>query len=230
MASLLKTEMRRQLRRLDSSDRDKAIRKALANKRQSRGSAGWDNMMCPCPWWTACDTHAHSAWLSAPVPEAVPWEYLDPCKQWAAGQPVLMRTGGHEHVAYVRLVSNAFAPRWLRGCIPERRVSPTELTLRNPRQVWNDGWVLSLAIALLDAETDPRCEWLKDVDEDTEPELTDLLWQAEEELARRPIQTTGPAPMPSPAPKPRRGRTRQEIEALRMPEGVIEALDLASGR
>jgi hypothetical protein len=230
MASLLKTEMRRQLRRLDSSDRDKAIRKALANKRQSRRSAGWDNVMCPCPWWTACDTHAHSAWLSAPVPEAVPWEYLDSCKQWAAGQPVLMRTGGHEHVAYVRLVSNAFAPRWLRGCIPERRVSPTELTLRNPRQVWNDGWVLSLAIALLDAETDPRCAWLRDVDEKAEPALFDLLLLAREELARRPAPTTGLEPLPSPAPEPRRAWTRSQIEALRLPEGTVEPVDLAPGR
>jgi hypothetical protein len=230
MASLLKMEMRRQLRRLDSSDRHKAIRKALADRRRSQGATSRDLAANPCPWWSATDTQAHAAWLSAPAPAPVPWEELNPCKQWSAGQPVLLRTGGHEHIAYVRLVSNTFGPRWLRGSIPERRVSPAELSLRNPRQLWSDGWQIQLAIALLDAETDPRCEWLKDVDEETEPELTDLLLLAREELARRPAQTAGPEPLPLPTPKPRRGWTRRELEAIRMPAGVVKAVDLAPGR
>ncbi len=225
MASLLKTEMRRQLRRLDSSDRDKAIRKALANRRRRQGAMSRDLVANPCPWWSATDTQAHAAWLSAPAPAPVPWEELNPCKQWSAGQPVLLRTGDHEHNAYVRLVSNTFGPRWLRGSIPERRVSPAELSLRNPLQLWSDGWQIQLAIALLDAETDPRCEWLKGIDELDEPELFDLLLLAREELARRPAPTTGPGPLPSTAPKPKRAWTRSQIEALRLPEGVVEPVN-----
>jgi hypothetical protein len=189
-----------------------------------------DPVTNPCMWWSATDTHAHAAWLSAPAPAPVPCEELNPCQQWAAGTPVLLRTGGREHLAWVRLVSNTFGPRWLRGSIRERRVCSSELSLRNPRQLWSDGWQIQLAIALLDAETDPRCEWLKGIDEIEEPELFDLLELAREELARRPVPLTGPGPLPSTAPKPKRVWTRSQIEALRMPEGVIEAVDLATGR
>jgi hypothetical protein len=143
---------------------------------------------------------------------------------------VVLRTGGHEHVAWVRLEGFAFASRWLRGSIQERRVSPAELTTRNPREVWSDGFELQLAQALLSAEEDPRCAWLRDLDEEKEPELADLLLLATEELARRNTPTTGPEPLPSPAPEPRRGWTRSEIEALRMPESVVEPVDLAPGR
>jgi hypothetical protein len=109
-------------------------------------------------------------------------------------------------------------------------VSAAELTTRNPREVWADPYELQLAQALLSAPHDERCAWLRDVDEATEPELADLLCQAEEELARRPTPTTGPGPSPSPAPTPRRAWTRAQIEALRLPEGTVERVDLAPGR
>jgi hypothetical protein len=160
----------------------------------------------------------------------VTWEQLDPCKQWAAGQPVLLSTGGQEHRTWVKLEGAHFAPRWLRGSIQEHRVSAAELTTRNPRDVWSDAFELQLGQALLSAPYDDRCAWLRDIDEATEPELADLLWQAQEELARRPAPTPGPVPMPSPAPQPRRGWTRAEIEALRLPEGTVEPVDLAPGR
>ncbi len=89
--------------------------------------------------------------------------------------------------------------------------------------------MLSLAQALLSAPHDPRCIWLRDIDEQEEPELAGLLWQAEEELAQRSTPSTGPAPpQPSPAPKPKRAWTRNEIEALRIPSGVIESVNLAA--
>jgi hypothetical protein len=135
------------------------------------------------------------------------------------------------HLAYVRLEGFCFAPRWLPGPIPERRVSPAALTLRDPRQVWVDPFELQLAQALVSAEGDERCAWLRDIDEQAEPALFDLLTLAREELARRPAPTAGPVPAPpSPAPQPRRGWTRREIEAMRMPAGVIEAVDQAPGR
>jgi hypothetical protein len=160
----------------------------------------------------------------------VAWEVLDPCRQWTAGQPVLLHTGGREHVAFVRLIGFAFSPRWLAGSIPEGRVSPAELTLRDPRSVWADAFELELAQALLSAEGDSRCAWMRDVDEESEPELHNLLLLATEELAQRPTPTTGPEPLPSPVPETRRGWTRSEHEALRMPEGVVEPVDLAPGR
>jgi hypothetical protein len=184
----------------------------------------------PCPWWSARTEAEHRAWLAAPAPDPIGWEQLDPCSQWAAGQPVLLRTGGHEHVAYVRLIGFAFSQRWLAGSIPESRVSPAELTLRDPRHVWADAYELQVAKALLSAEGDSRCAWMRDVDEESEPVLHDLLLLATEELARRPTPTTGPEPVPSPAPETRRGWTRSEIEALRLPEGVVEPVDLAPGR
>ena len=159
MASLLKTEMRRQLNRLDSSDRDKAIRKALANKRRSQGSSTWVDLDLPCPWWSPSNEAEHRAWLAAPAQAHVPWEELDPCRQWVAGTPVRLRTGDHEHVAWVRLEGFCFTPRWLRGSIGERCVSPVELSTRNPRHVWSDPFKLQLAQALLSAEGDARCAW-----------------------------------------------------------------------
>jgi hypothetical protein len=182
----------------------------------------------PCPWWCATDAHAHAAWLAAPPPPPTPYEALDWRRQWAAGTPVLLRTGDHEHLAWVKLESFCFTPRWLRSG-EGRLVSPAELTTRDPR-LWADPYELQLAVALLSAPHDERLAWLRDVDEATEPELADLLWQAEEELARRPTPTTGPGPSPSPAPAPRRAWTRSQIEALRMPEGVVEPVDLAPGR
>ena len=228
MASLLRQQMRMELRRLDSSDRDTAIRKALANKRQSQRPA--DLVARPCPWWLATTEVEHRAWLKTPPPAPVLWEQLDPIRQWAAGTPVLLRTEGHEHRAWVRLEGFCFTPRWLRGSIQERRVSPAELTLRDPRVVWADPYELQLAQALLCAEADPRCAWLRNIDELKEPALFDLLTIAREELERRPAPPTGPVPMPSPAPKPRRGWTRQEIDALRLPEGVVEPVGMAPGR
>ena len=184
----------------------------------------------PCPWWSPSNEAEHRAWLAAPAQAHVPWEELDPCRQWVAGTPVRLRTGDHEHVAWVRLEGFCFTPRWLRGSIGERCVSPVELSTRNPRHVWSDPFKLQLAQALLSAEGDARCAWLRDVDEETEPELFDLLTLAREELARRLIPNTGPEPLPSPAPKPRRGWTRAEIDALCMPEGVVEAVNLSPGR
>jgi hypothetical protein len=230
MASLLRQQMRKELRRLDATDRDKAIRTALANKRRGLGPAGWDPVAHPCPWWSPSTEAEHRAWLAAPPPVAVPWEQLDPCKQWAAGQPVLLHTSGHEHVVFVRLEGFAFHPRWLRGAIGERRVSPAELATRDPREVWSDAFELQLAQALLSAPHDPNLAWLDGIDEGAEPELFDLLELAREELARRPAPTPGPAPTPSPAPKPRRGWTHAEMAALRLPEGVVEPVDLAPGR
>jgi hypothetical protein len=160
----------------------------------------------------------------------VPWEELDSRRPWAAGTPVLLLADGHEHLAWVKLEGFAFAPRWLRGATEGRRVSAAELTTRNPREVWADPYELQLAQALLSAPHDERLAWLRDVDEATEPELADLLWQAVEELARRPTPITGPVPMPSPTSAPRRAWTRAQIEALRMPEGVVEPVDLAPGR
>ena len=95
---------------------------------------------------------------------------------------------------------------------------------------WRGAACAVLAAALLTADRDDRCAWLRDIDEEAEPELFDLLLLAREELAYRadPAPSTGPAPAPE--PKPRRGWTRAEIEALRQPDGVVEPLDLAPGR
>ena len=164
------------------------------------------------------------------MPGAIPWESLDPCAHWAAGQPVLLRSGGREHVVFVRLVGFAFKPRWLRGSIRERRVSPVELSTRDPRQIWADPYELALAQALLSAEGDTRCAWLRDIDEDAEPELFDLLLLAREELARREAPMTGPEPMTTPTPTPRRGWTVEELQRLRIAEGTIETVNLAPGR
>lgn len=161
------------------------------------------------------------------MPDPIPYAELDPCKRWPAGQPVTLISQGVPHTAFVRLTGFTFGPRWLAGSIRERRLSPSELSLRDPRQVWADSYELQLAQALLSAEGDDRCAWLRDIDEEAEPELFDLLLLAREELARRPAPVHPPGAAPSPEPKPRRGWT---IEALRMPEGAVEPVDLAPGR
>jgi hypothetical protein len=152
----------------------------------------------------------------------VPYEELDARIKWPPGQPVLLTTGGHQHRMFVRLTSAWFAPRWLtpgRGWLAHL----CEFTTRDPKEVWTHPWVLELALALLAAPGDPRLEWLSDLDEETEPDLIDLLFEAQQELVARPPTYT-PEPTPAPQPQPRRGWTRREIEALRMPEGVVEVV------
>ena len=155
------------------------------------------------------------------------YEQLDPCRQWSAGQPVLLRSSGHEHLVWVRLNCNAsFGQRWLSGSIPDQRVSLTELSTRDPRQVWKRHFELQLAIALLSsgAGYDTRCAWLRDIDEESEPELFDLLLLAQEELGPRTEHSPNPWPATPQEPRPRRGWTRTELEGLRVPEGVVEAV------
>jgi hypothetical protein len=159
------------------------------------------------------------------VPAVVSYEQLDPCLQWCAGQPVLLRSSGHEHLVWVRLNCNAsFGKRWLSGSIPDQRVSLAELSTRDPRQVWRHPFELQLAIALLSSGHgyDTRCAWLRDIDEESEPELFDLLLLAQEELGHRPEHSPNPWPATPQEPRPRRGWTRTELEGLRVPEGVVE--------
>lgn len=182
-------------------------------------------MATPCPWWTPELNTAHRAWLEAPVPVAVRYEQFDPCRQWSAGQPVLLHSSGHEHVVYVRLSSYAsFGQRWLAGSIPDRQVSLTELSTRNPRQMWKHPFELQLAIALLSsgAGHDARCAWLRDIDEEIEPELFELLLLAREELGHRPEQPPNPWSATPQEPRARRGWTRTQLEGLRVPDGVVE--------
>jgi hypothetical protein len=145
---------------------------------------------------------------------------------------VLLRSSGHDHIVWVRLSSTAtFGPRWLGGSLPDQRVSLTELSTRNPRQVWRHHFELQLAIALLSsgAGNDPRCAWLRDVNEESEPELFDLLLLAQEELGNRPGHAPKPWSVTPPEPRARRGWTRTKLEGLRMPEGVVEPV-LAAAR
>ena len=188
-------------------------------------------MATPCPWWTPELNTAHRAWLEAPVPVAVRYEQFDPCRQWSAGQPVRLRTSGYEHVVWVRLSSFAsFGQRWLAGSIPDRQVSLTELSTRNPRQMWKHPFELQLAIALLSsgAGHDARCAWLRDIDEEIEPELFDLLLLAREELGHRTEHAPNPWPATPQEPKARRGWTRSQLEGLRVPDGVVEPVLVAA--
>ncbi len=156
----------------------------------------------------------------------MPYEALDAHVKWPPGQPVLLTTGGHRHLMFVRLTSAWFAPRWLKPG-PDWLAHPCELSTRDPREVWSHPWVLQLALALLAAPGDERLAWLRDLSDESEPDLVDLLLDAQQELvARPPAYTTGPAP--SPLPQPRRGWTRRELEALRVPEGVVEPVSRRS--
>jgi hypothetical protein len=90
--------------------------------------------------------------------------------------------------------------------------------------MWKHPFELQLAIALLSsvAGHDARCSWLRDIDEESEPELFDLLVLAREELGHRPEHAANPWSASTQEPRARRGWTRTELEALRVPEGVVE--------
>lgn len=191
---------------------------------------GWDPLANPCPWWSPRTEVEHRTWLATPVPDPVPWVELDPCRTWPAGQTVILITQGTKHLAYVRLEGFTFSPRWLPGSIADRRVSPAALTTRDPRQVWSDAYELQLAKALLSAYGDPRCAWLRDIDEATEPELFDLLLTARGELARPVTPTTEPVHAPASEPRPRRAWLRADVDAMRGLDQYVEAVDLAPGR
>jgi hypothetical protein len=152
----------------------------------------------------------------------VAFEELDAHVKWPPGQPVLLTTGGHQHRMFVRLASAWFSPRWLKPG-PGWLAHLCELSTRDPRRLWAHPWVLELALALLAAPGDDRLAWLQDLSDESEPDLVDLLFEAQQELVARPPAYT-PEPAPSPQWQPRRGWTRREIEALRMPEGVVEVV------
>ena len=223
---MVRTEMTRQLRRVDAGERDRALRKALERRRRVSPTQG-ANANAPLPWWRPTDAAAHSAWIAAPSPEPVRYEDLTPTSRWQSGQPVTLITQGHAHTCWVRLNGVHVGPRWLYGDLPRRLVSPAELTVRDPRGVWRDPWRLQLAFALLSAEHDERCAWLRSPDPLAEPELAELFTLAQEELARRPDRTFLPprgqaSTLPS---TPRRGWLRHEVEAMdRLAQDAIEPL------
>lgn len=163
--------------------------------------------------------------------DSVLYEEMGTHQPWAPGTPVLLRTEDRQHFFYVKVDGACFRPRWLCTTYANGRrlICPSELSPRDPRELWSDGWELSLALALLSAPGDPRLEWMRDLDYEQEPDLFALRELALLELrVVPPATTTGPAPAPE--PKPRRGWTRAEFEALRMPKDTIESVDLAPGR
>ena len=203
---MVRTEMNRQLRRVDAGERDRALRRALERHRTVSTTQG-ANPDAPLAWWRPIDTAAHAAWIATPTPAAVAYADLTPTSKWPAGQPVTRTTQGREHTCWVRLNSCHVGPRWLDGDIPLRLVSPGELTVRDPREVWQDPWRLQLALALLSAEHDERCAWLRNPNPAEEPELAELHDLAQAELARRPALPFLPdhSSAPSQQAMPRRG-------------------------
>jgi hypothetical protein len=207
--------------RLASSSRDSSLRKAL-ERRQEAAAGPVSTVDHPLPWWLPTTSAEHAAWLASPPPEPVAFEELDAHVKWPPGQPVLLTTGGHQHLMFVRLTSAWFAPRWLKPGLGWL-AHPCELSTRDPRQDWAHAWVLQLALALLATPGDDRLAWLRGIDGETEPDLVDLLLEAQQELvARPPAYTPGPAPLPQ--PKPRRAWTTRELEALRIPKGAVEVV------
>lgn len=213
------------MNRLGNSSRDSALRKAL-ERQQEQTAAPVSTPAHPLPWWLSTSSAKHAAWLAESPPQPVPYEELDAYLRWPPGQPVLLTTGGHQYQMFVRLTSAWFAPRWLKPG-PGWLAHPCELSTRDPREVWPHPWVLQLALALLAAPGDERLAWLRDIDEETEPYLVDLLLEAQQELvARPPAYTPGPAPLPQ--PKPRHAWTQRELEELRVPESVVEPVSCPS--
>jgi hypothetical protein len=160
----------------------------------------------------------------------VPWGAADAYHMWSPGDPVVLTTDGHRHLAYVRLVDSCLGRRWLKPG-PGWRIHPVELTLRNPRELWADCWELQLAIAMLSgAAGDTRCAWMADPDQALEPDLYALLQLAQEELVvARPLPATPTGPVPAAAPAIY-ARTRSQLEALRLPADAVEPVNLAPGR
>lgn len=187
-------------------------------------------MANPLPWWLPTTSAEHRAWLAAPVPAALPYEEMSAHQPWAPGTPVLLRTDGVEHLLYVKLESPFFGPRWLGATVTgPRRICPSELSTRDPRQAWAHPWVLQLALALLAAPGDDRLAWLLDIDEETEPDLAGLLLEAQQELVvARP--TALPSAAAAAAAPTIYVRTRSQIEALRVPADAVEPVNLAPGR
>lgn len=182
MASFLHQQMRSKLSRLNASSRCRSLRRAL-DQLQSR--TPWSaRLFHPRRWWTRTVEAEHRAWQNAAIPQPVPYEELSPFQPWAAGQPVAMSSGSHQHLAYVRLEGLHFAPRWLGHDLQGRHVPPCRLTSRDPRQVWDNGFELQLAQTLL--TTEAPLDWLQELDEREEPELHELLQLAIEELDTRP--------------------------------------------
>lgn len=181
MASFLRQQMGKELKRLNSSSRCKALRRAIDRLQATRP---WTpKLFHPRSWWTRTIEAEHRAWQQAPVPQPIAYEELSPQRPWAAGQPVAMTTGGHQHLAFVRLEGLHFAPRWLGLDLQGRHVPPCRLTSRDPREVWENAFELQLAQTLLNTEA--PLDWLAELDEREEPELHELLQLALEELDSR---------------------------------------------
>lgn len=175
----------------------------------------------PLLWWSRQNAAEHSEWLSLDL-QPIAWERCRWIEQHWAGQPVILRTAGRQHLAYVRLSSCRFR-RWLtpgEGGL----IDPCELTMSDPRQgPWQHPYLLQLGLALLDAERSPQGQhaWLAGSWEET-PDLAALLEEARSALVepeRWSATTRGPGGNPWAAgavdmQPARRAWTEAEIQAM----------------
>ena len=226
---MLRAAAQKERRRISAASKSRELRHAVA---QREAAAPWiPNPEEPLAWWGPAEAQAHDEWIATELGDPIPYERLRSNQRLVAGQPVLLTTAGTEHVAYIRLDASLGFIRWVRPG-PDWTVCPSELTFNDPLVLWREPYFLKLAKAVTIAMRPTPCAfhaWLRPLVEQ-HIELQQLHDLAITELGlnvHRPPMPRAHIELP---PEPRHAWTATELAGLRIPEGVIERVDLAPGR
>ena len=156
---LLREAAKQEVRRIERSSTDTAIRKALSRVEQKVYRSTPEQPLIP---WQPSDEQAFWQWQRKPAPPIIRWEEVTGYQQWEPGQEFLLLTEGELHSMWVGIQHWSVGPRWLGFNPSDGRIDVDQLVTRDPREVWRDAWLLQLGNALVMADRgDPAYSWLR---------------------------------------------------------------------
>ena len=126
--------------------------------------------------WTAADEAEFWAWHRKPAPPIIRWEEATGFQQWEVGQEFLLISDGELHSMWVGIEGWSVRPRWLGFTPGSGKLRVESLTVRDPRAVWHDPWLLQLANALVMADRNAEgYAWLRPGLDPGKPENLELI-------------------------------------------------------
>ena len=182
---LLREVAQKEVRRITRSSTESQLQKII-NRQLNEQKPVFSTPDRPLISWDSRNQAAFEAWMAAAPPAPVRWEEASGCRQWTAGDPIVLTTEGKTHLGWIKIRGCHVGPRWC-GFDPEtKRLDLDEVALRDPREAWSHSWLLQLANALLLADRhEPGYGWLRpniDSDDPWDLEAGRLLCEAHQEL------------------------------------------------
>ena len=170
---LLREAAKQEVRRIERSSTDTAIRRALSRVEQKTYRSTAEQ---PLIEWQPADEAAFKAWLHKEAPPIRRWEEATGFQQWEPGQEFLLISDGEMHSMWVGIEGWSVRPRWLGFEPGSGRLRVEQLVTRDPRTVWCDSWKLQLGNALKAADRgDAAYAWLRPGLELDDPENAGLI-------------------------------------------------------